>query len=200
MRFAITWSYPLGSIYWFNREQPGSPPIPDGHAADLEELLRHPMGGFRGQRRATPSSAGTSSRRETVAFRDSPLRLDAAARDHRRGQRHARHPPHRHRHPPGGRRDLGLGGPAHPGRLLRRHLHPCLELPAGAANLFPALERTLRETEFTYNQLPTGGLTFRQRLPLGSGFDIIGPCADGHFGAIIKTYRDWKNCRATTRG
>ena len=60
------------------------------------------------------------------------------------------------------------------------------------SNLFPALERTLRETEFTYNQLPTGGLTFRQRLPLGSGFDIIGPCADGHFGAIVKTYRDWK--------
>ncbi len=39
---------------------------------------------------------------------------------------------------------------------------------------------------------PTGGLTFRQKLPLGSGFDVIGPCADGHFGAIIKTYRDWK--------
>jgi non-lysosomal glucosylceramidase len=58
--------------------------------------------------------------------------------------------------------------------------------------LFPAIERTLRETEFTYNMLPSGGLTFRQKLPLGSGFDIIGPCADGHFGAIIKTYRDWK--------
>ncbi|WDR01933.1 GH116 family glycosyl hydrolase [Devosia algicola] len=40
--------------------------------------------------------------------------------------------------------------------------------------------------------LPSGGLTFRQKLPLGSGFDVIGPCADGHFGAIIKTYRDWK--------
>ncbi|PZM15082.1 GH116 family glycosyl-hydrolase [Rhizobium tubonense] len=60
------------------------------------------------------------------------------------------------------------------------------------SHLFPAIERTLRETEFAYNQLPTGGLTFRQKLPLGSGFDIIGPCADGHFGAIIKTYRDWK--------
>ncbi len=59
--------------------------------------------------------------------------------------------------------------------------------------LFPALERTLRETEFAYNQLPNGGLTFRQRLPLGSGFDIIGPCADGHFGATIKAYREWRN-------
>jgi len=61
------------------------------------------------------------------------------------------------------------------------------------AYLFPALERSLRETEFTYNQLPSGGLTFRQRLPLGSGFDVIGPCADGHFGAPIKAYREWKN-------
>ena len=60
------------------------------------------------------------------------------------------------------------------------------------SHLFPAIERTLRETEFTYNQLPNGGLTFRQKLPLGASFDIIGPCADGHFGAIIKTYRDWK--------
>lgn len=60
------------------------------------------------------------------------------------------------------------------------------------AHLFPAIERTLRETELTYNMLPTGGLTFRQKLPLGSSFDIIGPCADGHFGAIVKTFRDWK--------
>ena len=61
------------------------------------------------------------------------------------------------------------------------------------ASLFPALERSLRETEFAYNQLPNGGLTFRQRLPLGSGFDVIGPCADGHFGATIKAYREWRN-------
>ncbi len=60
------------------------------------------------------------------------------------------------------------------------------------SHLFPALERTLRETEWQYNQLPSGGLTFRQKLPLGSGFDVIGPCADGHFGAIIKTFREWR--------
>jgi uncharacterized protein (DUF608 family) len=65
------------------------------------------------------------------------------------------------------------------------------------SHLFPAIERTLRETEFTYNQLPNGGLTFRQKLPLGNGFDVIGPCADGHFGAIIKTFRDWKLCGDT---
>jgi uncharacterized protein (DUF608 family) len=60
------------------------------------------------------------------------------------------------------------------------------------SHLFPALERSLRETEWRYNQLPSGGLTFRQKLPLGSGFDIIGPCADGHFGAIVKTFREWR--------
>jgi len=60
------------------------------------------------------------------------------------------------------------------------------------SHLFPAIERTLRDTEWEYNQQPNGGLTFRQKLPLGSGLDIIGPCADGHFGAIIKTCRDWR--------
>ena len=44
------------------------------------------------------------------------------------------------------------------------------------------------------NRQPNGGLTFRQRLPLGSGLDGIGPCADGHFGAVIKTHRDWRIC------
>lgn len=58
--------------------------------------------------------------------------------------------------------------------------------------LFPGLERTLRETDYTYNQLPNGGLTFRQIIPLGSGFFPLNPCADGQFGSIIKTFRDWK--------
>lgn len=58
--------------------------------------------------------------------------------------------------------------------------------------LFPGLERTLRETDFQYNQLPNGGLAFRQIIPLGSGFFPLNPCADGQFGSIIKTYRDWK--------
>ena len=60
------------------------------------------------------------------------------------------------------------------------------------SHLFPALERTLRDSEWRYNQLPSGGLTFRQKLPLGSAFDVIGPCADGHFGALIKTAREWR--------
>ena len=31
--------------------------------------------------------------------------------------------------------------------------------------LFPALERSLRDTDYAYNQLPNGGLTFRQIVP-----------------------------------
>lgn len=58
--------------------------------------------------------------------------------------------------------------------------------------LFPALERSLRDTDYAYNQLPNGGLTFRQILPLGSAFFPLNPCADGQFGSIVKTYRDWK--------
>ncbi len=34
-------------------------------------------------------------------------------------------------------------------------------------------------------------------LPLGSGFFPLNPCADGHFGAVIKTYRDWRICGDT---
>ncbi|WP_370232461.1 GH116 family glycosyl-hydrolase [Cognatishimia sp.] len=60
--------------------------------------------------------------------------------------------------------------------------------------VFPTLERSLRETEFRYNFQENGGLTFRQRLPHGCALDIHGPCVDGHFGAIIKTYREWKLC------
>lgn len=59
--------------------------------------------------------------------------------------------------------------------------------------LFPELERSLRESEFFENQVPeTGGLGFRLALPKGIGVSAERPCADGHFGAVIKTYRDWK--------
>lgn len=61
----------------------------------------------------------------------------------------------------------------------------------------PNWNATQRETEWACNQLPSDGLTFRQKLPLGSGFDSIGPCADGHFGAIIKAFRDLRLSGAT---
>ena len=59
--------------------------------------------------------------------------------------------------------------------------------------LFPALERSMRQADFAYNQFEhTGGMTFRLALPLGSGIGSSRPCADGQFGNVMKTYRDWK--------
>ncbi len=74
-----------------------------------------------------------------------------------------------------------------------RQLHPCVELPAGPALAVPrsSSARCATPNGATIST-PNGGLAFRQRLPLGSGLDIIGPASDGHFGAIIKTFREWK--------
>ena len=58
--------------------------------------------------------------------------------------------------------------------------------------LFPKLERSVREADFRYNQRPDGGMAFRLLLPPGSGRSGFRPCADGQFGGILKTYRDWK--------
>jgi non-lysosomal glucosylceramidase len=191
VRFAISWNYPLGSIYWFDRDQPGSP---------LFEGTPPTWKNYYATQWADSTASGADAFQrwktlevQTLAFRDSifesslpPEIMDAVN---------------------------GTLGILRSATLIRLEggevwgwegQHPregscegsCTHVwnyQQALANLFPALERTLRETEFTYNQLPNGGLTFRQRLPLGSGFDIIGPCADGHFGAIVKAYREWKN-------
>ena len=60
--------------------------------------------------------------------------------------------------------------------------------------LFPKLERSMREANYKYNQDPDGGMRFRLQLPLGIGRSDFRPCADGQFGDVIKTYRDWKVC------
>ncbi|MDH4180347.1 MAG: non-lysosomal glucosylceramidase, partial [Armatimonadota bacterium] len=58
--------------------------------------------------------------------------------------------------------------------------------------LFPKLERSMRAADFTHNQRPDGGMSFRMQLPVGSGRSDFRPCADGQFGGVLKTYRDWK--------
>jgi non-lysosomal glucosylceramidase len=191
VRFAMSWNYPLGSIYWFNRDQPGSPHFegrpPTWKNYYATEWVDSATSGAEAFKRWDTLET------QTVAFRDAifgsslPLEIIDALNG-----------------------TLGILRSATLIRLEGGEIwgwegqHPqegscegsCTHVwnyQQALANLFPALERTLRETEFNYNQLPTGGLTFRQRLPLGSGFDIIGPCADGHFGAIIKVYREWIN-------
>jgi uncharacterized protein (DUF608 family) len=66
------------------------------------------------------------------------------------------------------------------------------------AFIFPDLERSLREGEYKYSMMESGGLSFRQILPLGSGFFDITPCVDGQMGSVIKTYREWKVSGDTT--
>jgi uncharacterized protein (DUF608 family) len=59
--------------------------------------------------------------------------------------------------------------------------------------LFPALERTIRSADFTYNLGRSGALNFRLPLPIGTRpRDPIFACADGQFGAVLKVYRDWR--------
>ena len=191
IRFAITWNYPLGAIYWFDRAQPGDPEyagVPPTWRNYYATLWADSLAsGAEALRRWDELEAATA------AFRDSlfgssiaPEIIDAVSGT------------------------LSVLRSATVIRLEGGELWGWEGQHIGEGScegscthvwnyqqalpwLFPALERSLRETEFAYNQLPNGGLTFRQRLPLGSGFDVIGPCADGHFGATIKAYREWRN-------
>ena len=58
--------------------------------------------------------------------------------------------------------------------------------------LFPKLERSMRDANYRHNQRADGGMAFRMQLPLGSGHSDFRPCADGQFGDVLKTYRDWR--------
>ncbi len=58
--------------------------------------------------------------------------------------------------------------------------------------LFPTLERSIRETDFTYNQDENGRMSFRMNLPLGRERHSFRACVDGQMGGVIKTYREWK--------
>ena len=58
--------------------------------------------------------------------------------------------------------------------------------------LFPSLERSMRDVDYTQNLADTGGMTFRLPLPIGRKPAHFRACADGQFGGIIKMYREWK--------
>jgi uncharacterized protein (DUF608 family) len=59
-------------------------------------------------------------------------------------------------------------------------------------HLFPALERTLRHTEFCENQSKSGHQTFRAALPIRPVDHNFYAAADGQLGGIMKVYRDWR--------
>jgi uncharacterized protein (DUF608 family) len=59
-------------------------------------------------------------------------------------------------------------------------------------HLFPALERSLRQTEFNENQNERGHQSFRASLPIRPTNHDFHAAADGQLGGIMKTYRDWR--------
>ena len=60
------------------------------------------------------------------------------------------------------------------------------------SNLFPNLERTLRETEFFVSQNDEGHQNFRTLLPIQAPDHTFHAASDGQLGGIIKTYREWR--------
>ncbi len=59
-------------------------------------------------------------------------------------------------------------------------------------HLFPAMERSLRETEFFVDQDTRGHQTFRANLPIRPVEHGFHAACDGQFGGIVKAYRDWR--------
>ena len=59
-------------------------------------------------------------------------------------------------------------------------------------HLFPALERSLRNTEFCESQDEKGHQNFRSRLPIAPATHEFHAAADGQLGGIMKVYREWR--------
>jgi len=59
-------------------------------------------------------------------------------------------------------------------------------------HLFPAMERTLRETEFCVSQNREGHQVFRSALPVRPIIHDFHSAADGQLGGIMKAYREWR--------
>jgi len=59
-------------------------------------------------------------------------------------------------------------------------------------HLFPALERSLRETEFLVSQNEEGHQTFRSCLPIRPVAHTYHAASDGQLGGIMKVHREWR--------
>ena len=60
------------------------------------------------------------------------------------------------------------------------------------AFLFPALARSMRETEFLLATDDAGQMSFRVNLPLSRAREFKHAAADGQLGCLMKAYRDWQ--------
>jgi uncharacterized protein (DUF608 family) len=59
-------------------------------------------------------------------------------------------------------------------------------------NLYPQLERTLRELELGRSMDESGHVTFRSALPEGPAKHDFHAASDGQLGGIMKVYREWQ--------
>ncbi len=59
-------------------------------------------------------------------------------------------------------------------------------------HLFPALERTIRETEYGVDQNEEGHQRFRANIPISPVKHDFHAAADGQLGGMMKTYREWR--------
>lgn len=60
-------------------------------------------------------------------------------------------------------------------------------------HLFPAMERTIRETELSEGMDSFGHQNYRMAMPIrAEGHQLFLPAADGQLGSIIRMYRDWR--------
>ena len=59
-------------------------------------------------------------------------------------------------------------------------------------HLFPALERSLRETEFLVSQDAAGHQNFRSSLPIRPADHGFHAAVDGQLGGLMKLHRDWR--------
>ncbi len=63
------------------------------------------------------------------------------------------------------------------------------------AHLYPALERTMRTTDYLENLHTGGAMAFRTTVPVGRSRRLWRkdlPAADGQFGTVVKTFREWR--------
>ncbi len=60
-------------------------------------------------------------------------------------------------------------------------------------HLFPAMERTIRNTEYNESMDSVGHQNYRASLPIRpAGHQYYFPAADGQLGSIMRVYRDWR--------
>ncbi|MDB5004332.1 MAG: hypothetical protein JWQ34_2557 [Mucilaginibacter sp.] len=60
------------------------------------------------------------------------------------------------------------------------------------SHLFPSLERSLRDTEFTESQNAEGHQMFRSNLPITRVVHNFHAASDGQLGGIMKVHREWR--------